>query len=161
MLLYQTLHCGANIKSAFLTVASKHLTIHTLRVEKKPLLSLHPSKAPQEVRKAAVTSCNKWRQAWNDHREPYETYSWRKWDRQQISNRTLTIIVILCIQRMKVVHKCTVVPSLVPKPFEGEEKGPGVASYPGRRAKKCTVACGTPGFLGVVGACACNRYQHR
>ena len=25
--------------------------------------------------------------------------------------------------------------------------------------KKRTVFCGTPGFLGVVGACACNRYQ--
>ena len=29
----------------------------------------------------------------------------------------------------------------------------------GRRAKKHTVICGTPDFLGVVDACACNRYQ--
>ena len=29
----------------------------------------------------------------------------------------------------------------------------------GRRVKKRTVVHGTPGFLGVVGACACNRYQ--
>ena len=34
-------------------------------------------------------------------------------------------------------------------------------SYPRRerRAKKRTIVHGTPGFLGVVGACACNRYQ--
>ena len=36
-----------------------------------------------------------------------------------------------------------------------------IASYPRRerRAKKRTVVRGTPGFLGVVGVCACNRYQ--
>ena len=28
-----------------------------------------------------------------------------------------------------------------------------------RRVKKYTVVCGNPGFCGVVGACACNRYQ--
>ena len=36
-----------------------------------------------------------------------------------------------------------------------------ITLYPrrGRRVKKHTVVCGTPAFLGVVGACACNRYQ--
>ena len=89
---------------------------------------------------------------------------------------------------------------LVPRPFEGEEKGPGtyctcihqlpqkhlgcherlyafssssrdlqgmrlhgydITSYPrcGRRAKKPIVVRDTLYFLGVVGACACNRYQ--
>ena len=79
--------------------------------------------------------------------------------------------------------------SLIPMPFEGEKKGPvtdctcmcqlpqenlgyrkrlyeatPIMTLPctlghGRRVKKCTAVCGTPGFLGVVGTCACNRYQ--
>ena len=37
--------------------------------------------------------------------------------------------------------------SLVPRPFEGEEKEPRTLGR-GRRAKKPTVVCGTPDFLG-------------
>ena len=51
--------------------------------------------------------------------------------------------------------------ALLPRPRVRGYTDIDIASYPRRerRTKKRIVVRGTPGFLGVVGACVCNRYQ--